>query len=86
MFYGFEIWILDIGYFVYGYLVYKIWLWILGLCIWMWVIGYGYVFYGFEIWILDIMYMSIWFMRFGYRYWVSVFGCGLLDMGMCLWV
>ena len=69
VFYGFEIWILDIGYFVYGYLVYKIWLWILGLCIWMWVIGYGYVFMG-----LKFKYWIFWIWVFGlyFKLWASI--------------
>ena len=27
--------------------------------------------------------MGFWFTRFGYRYWVLVFGCALLDTDMC---
>ena len=52
---------LKFGYSGYRYLVYEIWLWILGFGIWMWVIGYGYVFRGlkfgyliFYIWVMGI--------------------------------
>ena len=50
-----------------------------GYCMGIWLI------YEILLWILGSC-LGIRFMRFGYGSWVLVFGCGLLDMGMCLWL